>query len=189
MALTVASSSGLSEAAIAEASAPTEATIDCDNDAFSFWKLPENLRGPLAQEAKDSHPLIQRFLFEEYLSPDRRLPSALLMKYYRVKKFIPAPLRHWINFAAVRTRPRDRFPNWPCEAEPRDRESFRSVAYRILARGQALLHFADPRRRKPARLRAHGADGRSRGALRIQIVVESAAGAVSHRLEGRRTLA
>ncbi|HXN87327.1 MAG TPA: hypothetical protein VN867_14730 [Candidatus Binataceae bacterium] len=115
MALTVASRGSLTEAAVTEASPSVAAAIDFSNDAFSFWKLPENLRETLAQEAEDSHPLIRRFLFEEYLSPDRRLPSALLMKYYRVKKFIPAPLRHWVNFAAVRTRTRDRFPNWPCE--------------------------------------------------------------------------
>jgi peptidoglycan/xylan/chitin deacetylase (PgdA/CDA1 family) len=88
---------------------------NCRNDAFSFWKLPESMRGQLAQAIEDSEPVIQRFLYEEYLSPDKRLPSASVMAYYRVKKFIPLTLRHWINYAAVRTRPRDQFPNWPCE--------------------------------------------------------------------------
>ena len=37
------------------------------------------------------------------------------MTYYRVKKFIPLTVRHWINYAAVRARLRDVFPNWPCE--------------------------------------------------------------------------
>jgi peptidoglycan/xylan/chitin deacetylase (PgdA/CDA1 family) len=37
------------------------------------------------------------------------------MTYYRVKKFIPISMRHWINYAAVRARMRDGFPNWPCE--------------------------------------------------------------------------
>ncbi len=80
-----------------------------------FWKLPESLRGQLAQAAEDSEPLIQRFLFEEYLPPERRLPSSSVMAYYRIKRFIPTKLRHWVNFAAVRTRPRDHFPHWPCE--------------------------------------------------------------------------
>ena len=59
MALTVASSSGRSEAAVAQPSLSNEAAIVWSNDAFSFWKLPENLRGPLAQEAEDSQQLIQ----------------------------------------------------------------------------------------------------------------------------------
>ena len=90
-------------------------SLGCRNDAFSFWKLPESLRGQLALVIDDSEPVIQRLLHEEYLPPDKRLPSPSVMAYYRVKKYIPLGLRHWINYAAVRARPRDQFPNWPCE--------------------------------------------------------------------------
>lgn len=85
------------------------------NDAFSFWKLPENWRAPLAQTIDDSEQVIRRFLFEEYLSHDRRAQSSALKTYYRIKKFIPLGVRHWINYAAVRSRARDQFPHWPCE--------------------------------------------------------------------------
>jgi peptidoglycan/xylan/chitin deacetylase (PgdA/CDA1 family) len=37
------------------------------------------------------------------------------MTYYRVKRFIPLIVRHWINYTAVRARLREVFPNWPCE--------------------------------------------------------------------------
>ena len=89
--------------------------VEYRNDPFSFWKLPENYRPLLAQSAEASEPLIRRYLFEEYMAPYRRLPSATVMTYYRVKRFIPLAIRHWINYAAVHARLRDAFPNWPCE--------------------------------------------------------------------------
>jgi peptidoglycan/xylan/chitin deacetylase (PgdA/CDA1 family) len=111
MALSIVSSSG---AAVTEVRHPGE-TVDYRNDAFSFWKLPENYRAQLEQSTEASEPLIRRYLFEEYMSPYKRMPSSTVMTYYRVKKFIPLTVRHWINYAAVRTRLRDVFPNWPCE--------------------------------------------------------------------------
>ena len=89
--------------------------LDCRNDAFSFWKLAETHRSQLEQSSEASEPLIRRYLFEEYLSPHKRMPSSSVMTYYRVKKFIPSTMRHWINYAAVRARMREVFPNWPCE--------------------------------------------------------------------------
>ena len=85
------------------------------NDGFTFWKLPENYRAELMQAIESSEPLIRHYLFEEYLAPTKRLPSPAVMTYYRVKRFIPIGIRHWINYAAVRARLRDAFPNWPCE--------------------------------------------------------------------------
>jgi peptidoglycan/xylan/chitin deacetylase (PgdA/CDA1 family) len=92
-----------------------EEAVNHSNDAFSFWKLPENYRAQLDEVTAACEPLIRRFLFEEYMAEHRRMPSAAVMAYYRVKKFIPLAARHWINYAAVRARLRDAFPNWPCE--------------------------------------------------------------------------
>lgn len=111
MALSIASSGG---AMLPEDLHPGEA-VDCRNDAFSFWKLPESYRARLQQATDASEPLIRRYLFEEYMSPYKRMPSSAVMTYYRVKKFIPLAARHWINYAAVRVRLRDAFPHWPCE--------------------------------------------------------------------------
>jgi peptidoglycan/xylan/chitin deacetylase (PgdA/CDA1 family) len=111
MALSIVSSHG---AALAQ-DRLAGAAVDYSNDAFSFWKLPENHHAQLEQAAQASEPVIRRYLFEEYLSPGRRTPSATVMTYYRIKRFIPLALRHWMNYAAVRARLRDGFPNWPCE--------------------------------------------------------------------------
>jgi len=110
MALSIASSSGVEVTNDLRGE-----TVECRNDAFSFWKLPENYRAQLEQTIEESEPLIRRFLFEEYMSPYKRTPSSTVMTYYRIKRFIPLTVRHWINYAAVRTRLRDVFPNWPCE--------------------------------------------------------------------------
>ena len=110
MALSIVSSLGT---AVSEARHSEKA--DYRNDAFSFWKLPENYRVQLEQATEASEPLIRRYLFEEYKAPSTRAPSSTLTNYYRIKKFIPAPVRHWMNFVAVRARLRDVFPNWPCE--------------------------------------------------------------------------
>ena len=100
MALSIASSGG---AVLTEDRHSGEA-VDFRNDAFSFWKLPENYRARLQQATEASEPLIRRYLFEEYMSPYKRMPSSAVMTYYRVKRFIPSTVRHWINYAAVRAR-------------------------------------------------------------------------------------
>ena len=110
MALRVASSGGQTVE-----DSPRSEAVDYRNDGFSFWKLPESYRVELARASEASEPLIRRYLFEEYMSPTKRLPSPAVMTYYRVKRFIPLAIRHWINYAAVHARLRDVFPNWPCE--------------------------------------------------------------------------
>jgi peptidoglycan/xylan/chitin deacetylase (PgdA/CDA1 family) len=86
------------------------------NDAFSFWKLPENWRETLAPLAANSEAIAEHFLYERYLPEQQRRPPAALEAYYRVKRLIPEPLRHWVNSMAVRARSKPHFPNWPCES-------------------------------------------------------------------------
>ncbi|MGH7905981.1 MAG: hypothetical protein ACREP6_05080 [Candidatus Binataceae bacterium] len=86
------------------------------NDAFSFWKLPEDWRAPLETENAASEPVARRYLFEEYLDEDGRRPPSSLSAYYRVKGFIPPSLRHRINSMAIRARRVQEFPRWPCES-------------------------------------------------------------------------
>ncbi len=50
---------------------------------------------------------------------DGCLPRHPVMAYYRVKKFIPLAARHWINYAAVRSRLRDAFPQLAMHEKPR----------------------------------------------------------------------
>lgn len=86
------------------------------NDAFSFWKLPENWRETLIGGIAHSQRNAEYYLLERYLGArDRRPPSALGV-YYCVKHLIPQRLRYRINAMAVRTRHRSQFPSWPCES-------------------------------------------------------------------------
>jgi hypothetical protein len=89
--------------------------VPARNDAFSFWKLPEQWREPLKQATEGSAAIAERFLFERYLAENERRPSAALGAYYRVKQFIPIPIRHRINSFAIKARGPLDFPNWPCE--------------------------------------------------------------------------
>lgn len=86
------------------------------NDAFSFWKLPENWRGALIGSVAQSARTAEYYLLESYLGGRERRPPSALGAYYRVKGLIPHSLRHRINALAVRTRRRRQFPNWPCES-------------------------------------------------------------------------
>jgi hypothetical protein len=85
------------------------------NDAFSFWKLPENYRTELEVAADASETVANRYLFEEYLKRQRRKPPAVIHAYYPFKGMIPRRLRHWINSVLIRARPRPAFPHWPRE--------------------------------------------------------------------------
>jgi peptidoglycan/xylan/chitin deacetylase (PgdA/CDA1 family) len=86
------------------------------NNAFSFWKLPQNWRQALEGTIEQSEQTAEYYLLERYLgSRDRRPPSAL-SAYYRVRRLIPQRLRYRINAMAIRTRRRSEFPNWPCES-------------------------------------------------------------------------
>jgi peptidoglycan/xylan/chitin deacetylase (PgdA/CDA1 family) len=86
------------------------------NDAFNFWKLPEQWRCPLASAISASELGAERYLLELYLEERQRRPSPALGSYYRFKNFIPRSVRLWLNSAAVRARHRNGFPNWPCES-------------------------------------------------------------------------
>ncbi len=86
------------------------------NDAFSFWKLQEEWRSRLGAAIDESQATAERYLFELYLSEKQRRPPAALGSYYRFRNFIPRPLRHWLNSAAIRARGHGGFPNWPCES-------------------------------------------------------------------------
>ncbi|HEY6394803.1 MAG TPA: hypothetical protein VIX12_05245, partial [Candidatus Binataceae bacterium] len=86
------------------------------NDAFSFWKLPEEWREPLSPTIGISEVIARHYLFEEYLSNDDRRPPAGMNAYHRIKSFIPAALQHRLNHAAIRARSRREFPRWPCES-------------------------------------------------------------------------
>ena len=86
------------------------------NDAFSFWKLPEQWRNALAAEIEESETVAENFLFERYLPEPQRRPPANLRAYYAIKRLIPPTLRHLLNSVAVGMRGHSVFPNWPCES-------------------------------------------------------------------------
>src|SRR5579885_3213707 len=86
------------------------------NDAFTFWKLSENWREPLRAGIGASEPLIEHYLWENYLPLKRRRPPAAMRAYYAVKQLIPERLRHRLNGMIVRSRRRAEFPAWPCES-------------------------------------------------------------------------
>jgi hypothetical protein len=86
------------------------------NDAFSFWKLPEQWRAALEPTIGPSEAAAERLLLEQYLPEIDRHPPSAMRAYYRVKRLIPRGLRHRLNSAAIRTRTRLEFPSWPCES-------------------------------------------------------------------------
>lgn len=86
------------------------------NDAFSFWKLPENWREALDRSVAQSEQMAEYYLLERYLGSSDRRPPSTLRAYYRVRRLIPQRLRYRINAMAIRTRWRGEFPNWPCES-------------------------------------------------------------------------
>jgi peptidoglycan/xylan/chitin deacetylase (PgdA/CDA1 family) len=86
------------------------------NDAFSFWKLPEQWRPALEPTIDPSEVIAEHYLLERYLADEHRRPPRALDAYYRVKNFIPVRLRHRINSVAIRARHHHDFPHWPCES-------------------------------------------------------------------------
>ncbi len=86
------------------------------NDAFSFWKLPEDWRRELEPMNLASEFIAERFLFESYLCERDRRQSRPMQAYYRVKRLIPSFVRHRLNAAAIKARVRPEFPHWPCES-------------------------------------------------------------------------
>jgi len=85
------------------------------NDAFSFWKLPQDWKAALDREIAESKAVAQHYLFEEYLSRKDRRPPSRMQAYYAVKSLIPAAVRHRLNSAAIKMRAKREFPRWPCE--------------------------------------------------------------------------
>lgn len=86
-----------------------------NNNAFSFWKLPEVWREPLRSLNADSSETAERYLYERYLNEADRRPPGRMETYYRFKQLIPGALRHRLNALAVRSRQPLPFPHWPCE--------------------------------------------------------------------------
>lgn len=86
------------------------------NDAFSFWKPPQDWKASLASSIAESRLAAEHYLFEGYLANEDRQPPSRMQAYYRIKNLIPAALRHRLNSAAIRMRAKREFPRWPCES-------------------------------------------------------------------------
>jgi len=89
--------------------------LNPSNDAFSFWKLPEECRESLEPMIQISEPIANSYLFEEYLDDRNRRPPSILRAYYPIKNLIPRNLRHFANSIVIRARRQNGFPQWPCE--------------------------------------------------------------------------
>jgi hypothetical protein len=86
------------------------------NDAFSFWKLPEDWRAGLGPNTVEYSRMISEwYLLERYgmsENEDARLSMSL---YYAIKDFIPVGARHLARSLLFRLRRQLGFPKWPCE--------------------------------------------------------------------------
>ena len=86
------------------------------NDAFSFWKLPEQWRDALEPMILSSEFIAERFLFGSYLSRRGYRQSRQARACHKLKRLIPLPVRRRLNEAAIRARVKPEFPHWPCES-------------------------------------------------------------------------
>jgi peptidoglycan/xylan/chitin deacetylase (PgdA/CDA1 family) len=86
------------------------------NDAFSFWKPPQDWKAPLDLAIAESRVIAEHYLLEGYLAREDRQPPSRMQAYYRIKNLIPAAVRHRLNSAAIRMRAKREFPRWPCES-------------------------------------------------------------------------
>ena len=86
------------------------------NDAFSFWKLPQDWKASLDSAIAESRVIAERYLLEGYLAREDRQPPTRMQAYYRIKNLIPAAVRHRLNSAAIKMRAKREFPRWPCES-------------------------------------------------------------------------
>lgn len=86
------------------------------NDAFSFWKPPQDWKASLDSSIAESRLAAEHYLFEGYLSREDRQPPSKMQAYYRIKNLIPAAVRHRLNSAAIKMRANREFPRWPCES-------------------------------------------------------------------------
>jgi peptidoglycan/xylan/chitin deacetylase (PgdA/CDA1 family) len=87
-----------------------------NNDAFSFWKLPQDWKASLDSAIAESRAIAEHYLHEGYLAREDRQPPTTMQAYYRIKNLIPASIRHRLNSAAIRMRAKREFPRWPCES-------------------------------------------------------------------------
>jgi len=86
------------------------------NDAFSFWKPPQDWKASLDSAIAESRVIAERYLLEGYLAREDRKPPTTMQAYYRIKNLIPAAVRHRLNSAAIKMRSKREFPRWPCES-------------------------------------------------------------------------
>jgi peptidoglycan/xylan/chitin deacetylase (PgdA/CDA1 family) len=86
------------------------------NDAFSFWKPPQDWKASLDSAIAESRVIAERYLLEGYLAREDRQPPTTMQAYYRIKNLIPAAVRHRLNSAAIKMRSKREFPRWPCES-------------------------------------------------------------------------
>jgi peptidoglycan/xylan/chitin deacetylase (PgdA/CDA1 family) len=86
------------------------------NDAFSFWKPPQDWKASLDLAIAESRVIAERYLLEGYLAREDRQPPTKMQAYYRIKSLIPAAVRHRLNSAAIKMRGKPDFPRWPCES-------------------------------------------------------------------------
>ena len=170
------------------------------NDAFSFWKLPEQWRPALESTIGPSEAAAERLLLEQYLPEIDRHPPSAMRAYYCVKGLIPQALRHRLNSVAIRARKPLRFPSWPCESALVEFwRAWLKQGLEIQGAADAwhigfwpegeVLHRAHPRRGKPQGFRSDGADGRPRRAIRLSLGLESAVGPIPDRLAARGAVA
>ena len=103
---------------VRESSPPRDESLSytSHNDAFSFWKLPEDWRSSLESAIDESRVIAEHYLFEEYMARKDRRPPIRMQAYYRIKKMIPESVRHRLNSAAIKMRAKREFPRWPCES-------------------------------------------------------------------------
>lgn len=96
--------------------AEMEQPVHTHNDAFSFWKLPEDWRDKLKPTLAASEAAARHYLLEEYLNDRHRRPPSWMKAYYPIKKLMPRELRYFFNSLLIRARTQRAFPRWPCES-------------------------------------------------------------------------
>jgi peptidoglycan/xylan/chitin deacetylase (PgdA/CDA1 family) len=118
---------------VLEGGSPSAAPKKGRNDAFSFWKLPEEWREKVGNRIEASQDTVLWHLLERYLPESRRHPPGKLRLYYTLRTALPDKLRYRLNLMIVRHSRRPRFPAWPCETSLIEfwgewlRESMRTV--------------------------------------------------------------
>ena len=86
------------------------------NDAFSFWKLPEDWRAELGPNTVESSRIITEwYLLERYRTSEIEHARLRISLYYAIKDFIPVSARHLIRSLLFRMRSHPGFPKWPYE--------------------------------------------------------------------------